>query len=96
MGIFRVKLITKLGTSFAAKYSRMDRVKFFKDCLPEILLGPFLNTLPHLFGNKTPSIILLSCLSRSSHRRCSKKFRKIYSKTPLPESLRDPGTGVFL
>ena len=23
------------------KYSRMDRVKFFKGCLPQILLGPF-------------------------------------------------------
>ena len=23
------------------KYSRMDKVKFFKDCLPQILLGPF-------------------------------------------------------
>ena len=31
----------KLGTG----YSRMDQVKFFKDCLPQILLGPFLNTL---------------------------------------------------
>ena len=44
------------------KYSRMDQVKqqviledsrpyFFKifnNCLPQILLGPFLNTLPHI------------------------------------------------
>ena len=28
-----------------AKYSRKDQVKFFKGCLPQILLGPFLNTL---------------------------------------------------
>ena len=26
----------------------MDQVKFFKGCLPQILLGPFLNTLSHL------------------------------------------------
>ena len=26
----------------------MDQVKFFKDCLPQILLGPFLNTLTHV------------------------------------------------
>ena len=26
----------------------MDQVKFFKGCLPEILLGPFLNALLHL------------------------------------------------
>ena len=31
-----------------AKYSRMDEVKFFKGCLPQLLLGPFLNTLSHI------------------------------------------------
>ena len=33
---------------YATKYSRIDQVKFFKGCYPQILLGPFLNTLPHL------------------------------------------------
>ena len=37
--------------TFETKYSRMDQVKFFKGCLPQILLGPFLNTLSHLFLN---------------------------------------------
>ena len=27
----------------------MDQVKFFEDCLPQILLGPFLNTFTRLF-----------------------------------------------
>ena len=36
---------------FATKYSRMDHVKFSEGSLPQILLGPFLNTLPRLlFG----------------------------------------------
>ena len=26
----------------------MDQVKFFEGCLPQILLGPFLNILTHL------------------------------------------------
>ena len=26
---------------FGWRYSRMDQVKFFKDCLPQVLLGPF-------------------------------------------------------
>ena len=26
----------------------MDQVKFSKGCLPQIVLGPFLNTLPHM------------------------------------------------
>ena len=30
----------------------MGRVKFFKGCLPQILLGPFLNTLSHRYTGK--------------------------------------------
>ena len=29
--------------------SRPYRFKFFKGCLPQIFLGPFLNTLSHIF-----------------------------------------------
>ena len=44
------------STSYGTKYSRMDQIKFvegtlykfFKGCLPQILLGPFLNTLSHI------------------------------------------------
>ena len=31
------------------KYSRMDHVNFFKGCLPQILLDPFLNTLSQIY-----------------------------------------------
>ena len=31
---------------FGKKYSRVDQEKFFKDCLPQILLGPLLNICP--------------------------------------------------
>ena len=34
---------------FGSRYSKMDQTKFFKSCLPQILLGPFLNTLIHLY-----------------------------------------------
>ena len=46
--------------SYGPKYSRIDQVKFmiclsrpyyfklFKVCLPQILLGPFVNNLPHI------------------------------------------------
>ena len=30
---------------FGTNYLRMDQVEFFKGCLPQILLGPFLDTL---------------------------------------------------
>ena len=30
---------------YGIKHSRIDQVKFFEGCLPQILLGPFLNTL---------------------------------------------------
>ena len=36
------------GRLFGTKYSRMDQLNFFKGCLPQITLGPFLNTLSHL------------------------------------------------
>ena len=32
-----------------SKYSRLDQVNFFKGCLPQILLSPFLNTLSQMF-----------------------------------------------
>ena len=34
--------------AYKARYSRTEQVKFFKGCLPHILLGPFFNTLSHL------------------------------------------------
>ena len=36
-----------LGYTFGTKYSRMDLAKSFKGYLPQILLDPFLITLPH-------------------------------------------------
>ena len=42
-------LIGRYYFLFETKYSRMDQVSFFyKGCLQQILLGPFLNTFPHL------------------------------------------------
>ena len=37
----------RIGMS-GSRYSSVDQVKFFKGCLPQILLGPFLNNLTHL------------------------------------------------
>ena len=34
--------------SYGTKYSRMDQVKFFKGCLPQVSLGPFWNTWTHM------------------------------------------------
>ena len=33
---------------YGTKYSRMDQLKFFKGCVPQISLSPFLNTLSHM------------------------------------------------
>ena len=38
----------EISCLFGTKYSRMDQAKLFKSCFPQILLGPFLNTLFHL------------------------------------------------
>ena len=45
------------GAVIWKKISRMDLMKFFKGCLPQILLDPFLNTLPYMY--------------LSSQRKCS-------------------------
>ena len=37
-----------LFIEYGTKYSRMDQVKLFKGYLPQILFGPFLNTLSHI------------------------------------------------
>ena len=45
-----VRSIGKLHIDMCGtKYSRMDQAKFFKGCLPQILLDPFLNTLTHVW-----------------------------------------------
>ena len=45
------KLMVQSCKLYGAKYSRLDRVKFFKDCLPQTLLGSLLNTLSHIGTN---------------------------------------------
>ena len=38
---------------YGAKYSRMDQVKFFKGCFPQILIGLFLNTLSYILNRRS-------------------------------------------
>ena len=40
------------------KYSRIDQVKFFKGCLPQILLGSLLNTLSQILKRVSTRITL--------------------------------------
>ena len=44
MAVVKIIITVTNGT----KYSRMDQGKVFKGCLPQILLGPFLNTLSQI------------------------------------------------
>ena len=48
-------IIQRIQESFywinGPKYSRMEQLKFFKGCLPQIWLGPFLNTLTQIYLN---------------------------------------------
>ena len=37
-----------MSSSYVSRYSRVDQVKFFKGCLPQIFLDPLLNTLTHI------------------------------------------------
>ena len=57
------------NTIYGTKYSRMDQVKFSKGCLPQILLGPFLNTwillifrnFQEQLFNRTPPVAVSYC-----------------------------------
>ena len=44
--VFCFSKITVTYMPYGTKYLRMNQVTFFKGCLPQILLSPFLNTLP--------------------------------------------------
>ena len=37
--------------TYGTNHSRMDEVKFVEGCLPQILLGPFLNTLSQMLNS---------------------------------------------
>ena len=49
---FKEQAVTLTQTIYGTKYSKMNQVKSFKGCLPQIPLGPFLNTLTHMFLQK--------------------------------------------
>ena len=63
--------VIRLIILHGAKYSRMDQVELFKGCLPQILLGLFLNTLPHISAAKR--------LTRSHKIDYRYHFHNIYS-----------------
>ena len=79
--------------------------KFFKGCLPQILLGPFLNTLSHLLLQKQPQevfckigVLKNSSVSQSlflkvqSYKSCNNKYMitsKQIANTEMFEFLRD-------
>ena len=52
---------TSLNEIYGTKNSRMDQVIFFKGCLPQILLGPFLNTFSHMFTQANEITITEYC-----------------------------------
>ena len=62
----------------------MDQAKFFKGCLPQILLGPFLNTLTNLF--------LPSDLSVNGH--CKKYLKDKFTEWYFQQVANAFHTGV--
>ena len=80
----------------------MDQVKFFKACLPQILLGPFLNTLSHIscyetlegylvIGFHLPSLKILTALKMSKYRVFSGPYFPVFGLNPgkyVPEKSR--------
>ena len=44
----KLEIWYKITKTYVTLYSKMDQIKFFKGCLPHILLGQFLNALSHM------------------------------------------------
>ena len=44
----KLEIWYKITKAYVILYSKMDQIKFFKGCLPHILLGQFLNALSHM------------------------------------------------
>ena len=76
---FQVKIggDPEIFSAFELKNSRIDQVKFFKGCLPQILLGPFLNTLSHL----TFVVHFYSLFFSVSRQKSNTGFNKSIKKT---------------
>ena len=66
-----------LHDAYGKKYSSMDQVKVFKDCLPQILLGTFLNTLSHI------DILLVLCYGKSLQFLLNTKFHWLFIITTM-------------
>ena len=49
MKLRKISVLTTPTTANKSKYSRVDQVKFFKGCLPQILFGSLLNTLSQIW-----------------------------------------------
>ena len=62
--------------SYDTKYSRVDQVKLFKGCLPQILLGPLLNTLYHMLVAEV-TIINLCPMMTVMNSQNDLRFNKI-------------------
>ena len=53
VGYIWVKVLKNESSNTQADSSKSYHFTFFKGCLPQILLGPFLNTLTHLYQAST-------------------------------------------
>ena len=78
------KCQTRMNAEFCL--SRPYSFKYFKGCLPQILLGPFLNTLSHIVplhkivnyethGKYTDKKKRQKSAKKSAHRNCRKNNR---------------------
>ena len=78
------------GSLYGTKYFRMDQINFFKSCLPQTFLGPFLNTLSHIFGSSHPKVfckkgVLRNFAKFTGTHLCQSLFLMKFTKETLAE-----------
>ena len=73
---------------FVEDSSRPYHFKFCKACLLQILLGPFLSTLTHIFFSVIEQMISEICLKINiyNYRLSEKRFFEVNKKIPDPTS----------
>ena len=77
--IISMLTLTTFQDKYGTKYSRVDQVKIFKGCLPQILLGPLLNTWTHI-GSFRQTLLFITLYFLSVFEICLTKPTRNYQK----------------
>ena len=87
--VLKINFTVFCPTQNESKCSRVDQVKFFKVCLPQILRGTFFNilalTISLFFQNYLPCFLLVPNSSIYKRKTTEERFTENMTETDLSE-----------